>query len=122
MEIRDLSREKIMEIHKNRLPGGYGVFFDDSGLMFATLNLFWNDWNQVMLCVEVEVSMTISDEMVYREIINVDRNPELWAIYNRDVQCFVNDEIYDFLNHHLLEAGSVEQFADQPPTTAQTTH
>lgn len=123
MEFKELSREDIVQIHENRLPGGYGVFFNHDGETFATLNMFWNDWNEVKLLIEVAISLPSGrDSLIHCEIVSVDRNPELWAIYDRDETILVYDEVYDLLNHYVLEAGSVSEFGDQSPTTASTTH
>jgi len=123
MEFRELSREDIVQIHENRLPGGYGVFFNHDGEMFATLNMFWNDWNEVKLLIELAISLPSGrDSLLHCEIVSVDRNPELWALYDRDETIFVYEEVYNLLIYDLLEAGSMAQFADQPPTTAHTTH
>jgi len=122
MKIEELSRDDIVEIHENRLPGGYGVFHDNEYEIFATLNMFRRR-GEVMLLIELQVSLPSGrDSLVHCEIVSVDRNPELFSLYDWDETILVYDEVYQLLDHDLLEAGSVAQFDDQPPTTAQTTH
>lgn len=131
MEINELTHNQIIHIYQNRLPGGYGIFDECDGMGHTRLNLYRGKHQfQFRLLIETVMYMPSADALVHCEIIDMNRNPELWALYDRDKQEFVASEVFALLDDAYMENAkddwqrgeSVSEPASDQPTPNASIH
>lgn len=116
---QDIDMEVLQQIKAAELPGGSGVWFDEGGSAFTRLVFFRQRWGQIALYVMNAVTLALGDEITHEEVIDVDKNPELFDLYDWDELALVDGEVQYFLDDYHI-AGSVPKFADNTPTPATT--
>jgi hypothetical protein len=120
-EIQEISMDTWQRIRNNSLPGASACFFDEGGSCYTRLVFFRERYGQVVLYVEDVVQLARQDSIVHQDLIDVDKNPELFDLYDWNEEILVFDEVNKFLNG-IHVAGSVSNFGELPPTTTISTH
>lgn len=119
--MQDLSISQLLYIKDNLICSR--AIDDDSsdGSCYWQLTLYRGQRGNIELLVTYCVGLAMSDSIAHEEIIDLDKNPELFGIFDWKEGDFVLSETLDCLEHIEI-AGSVSQFGDQSPTTAINSH
>jgi hypothetical protein len=120
-ELLSMSYEQLSEIFNGLLPGGSDMFQSETGEGWTNLWFYRGRHGHIFLFVESMVALALIDKTFDREIINVDKNPELFDLYDWENKTLVKSEVMNFLDHKY-SGGAMPMFADNAPLPVETTH
>lgn len=115
--MQDLTISQLLYIKENLICGAR---FDDKHLdgdCYWYLCLYRGQRGNVELLVTYCVTLAMSDSIAQEEIVDLDKNPELFDIYDWAVGNFIEDKVYDCLEHIKITE-LVTDFDETSPATA----